>query len=328
MSIDRTTPYRHADVDRLAAVLASMLNGSADGPGHVTVIDQQPNIEATSLPTEIVTCRLADGREVRLFCKYGPDGDSGASSQASGVRYEAEVYRQVLQPLKKTPFTFYGTHEDPATGNTLLVLEYLDQETIVRASKTPEAIGTRLAARWIGSFHAASEAFLKTEAVQFLKRFDAEYYRGRALQVLQYTAGLHDQHPWLSELCTRFDEVWVELLPRVTVIHGDYYSQNVFFREGIVYPVDWEMAAVAAGEIDLATLTDGWPADMAQEFEREYQRARWPQGAPRDFLRALEAARVYVHLRWLSLAPDVATAARHQWRFKKLRLLAEGMGIT
>ena len=64
-------------------------------------------------------------------------------------------------------------------------------------------------------------------------------------------------------------------------------------------PIDWESAALAAGEIDLASLTWGWDDDLASLCEQEYCLARWPDGTPDDFALRLTAARVFLHLRWL-----------------------------
>jgi len=63
--------------------------------------------------------------------------------------------------------------------------------------------------------------------------------------------------------------------------------------------VDWQSAAIAAGEVDLASLTHSRPRQMVQKCEREYCESRWPKGAPDDFEERLEAARVYMNLRWL-----------------------------
>ena len=64
-------------------------------------------------------------------------------------------------------------------------------------------------------------------------------------------------------------------------------------------PIDWESAALAAGEIDLASLTSGWDADLAALCEQEYCLARWPEGTPDDLALRLTAARVFLNLRRL-----------------------------
>ena len=86
-------------------------------------------------------------------------------------------------------------------------------------------------------------------------------------------------------------------------------------QDGVIYPVDWESAAIAAGEIDLASLTDRWPSSIIEQCELEYQHARWPQGAPVEFERRLTTARLYLHFRWLGELRDAHTA--HVWRFER-----------
>ena len=64
--------------------------------------------------------------------------------------------------------------------------------------------------------------------------------------------------------------------------------------------VDWESAALAAGEIDLASLTWGWDDDLAELCRKQYCLARWPDGTPDDFTLRLTAARVFLHLQGLA----------------------------
>jgi len=94
--------------------------------------------------------------------------------------------------------------------------------------------------------------------------------------------------------------------------------------------VDWESAAVAAGETDLAALTEGpWAEEIVRQCESEYQCARWGSGRPADFERRLDAARLYLHFRWLGERPDSNTADREKasWRFKELRAIGQRLGL-
>jgi thiamine kinase-like enzyme len=112
------------------------------------------------------------------------------------------------------------------------------------------------------------------------------------------------------------------------VIHGEYYpAKNILYAAGIVCPVDWESAAIAAGEIDLAALTEGWSADAARECEHQYQRNRWPWGAPADFEQTLGAARLYLAFRWLGEEPGETTHERNLCRFDNLRVVGERLGL-
>jgi hypothetical protein len=71
------------------------------------------------------------------------------------------------------------------------------------------------------------------------------------------------------------------------------------YQRGTSWPADWQSAAVAPGEIDLAALTHSWPRSVVARCERAYRASRWPGGTPRDFGEILEAARLYMNLRWL-----------------------------
>jgi aminoglycoside phosphotransferase (APT) family kinase protein len=113
-----------------------------------------------------------------------------------------------------------------------------------------------------------------------------------------------------------------------TVIHGEFYTKNLLLRRRKVHAVDWESSAVAAGEIDVAALTEGgWPARTVSRCERAYERARWPQGAPASFRTTLDAARIYLHFRWLGERPDWTVREKSLWRYEDLQATAKRLGL-
>jgi aminoglycoside phosphotransferase (APT) family kinase protein len=290
------------------------------------VLDRRPNLQG-SFPHEVVTCRLGDGSARQLFCKYGVGHTESGFGHRGGVPYEAEVYRRVLRPSGLSAPAFLGSCTNPATGEVWMVLEYLDGS--LRVGKAPDPAAMGLAARWAGQFHAAQETSLTRGDLAFLNRYDAGYYRGWAQRTARFAGPRHEQYPWLSALCGRFEQEAAALLaPTPTVIHGEYYPKNVLWHRGAIYPVDWESAAVASGLIDLASLTEKWPADVAQRCAAEYGQARWPGGTPADFERTLDAARVYLHLRWLGNRPDWTSDEGRTWRFEELHLLGERLGLV
>jgi aminoglycoside/choline kinase family phosphotransferase len=117
---------------------------------------------------------------------------------------------------------------------------------------------------------------------------------------LPSSAGTGVDAGWLRRVCARFDDVIGVLCEAPpTVIHGEYYPMNILLQHGAIYPVDWESTAIGCGVIDLAMLTEGWPADTTRQLVQAYQRSRWPQALPRDFHTSLCAARIYVQFRWL-----------------------------
>src|ERR1051326_1883856 len=166
-------------------------------------------------------------------------------------------------------------------------------------------------AAWLGRFHAINEARLNDPSLGFLNRYNKAYYRSWLERTVKFAGLANYRASWLARLHGDADEVLSTLEHATpTVIHGEYYCKNIIVKleDGTVYPVDWESAAVAPGEIDLASLTEQWPPDEALACEDAYCRARWPGGAPADFAKLLHAARIYMLTRWLGEAPDWTAA--------------------
>ena len=109
-------------------------------------------------------------------------------------------------------------------------------------------------------FHRWSE----TAAVpSFLRRYDTEFYRVWMQRAGHFTRRLHERYPWLPDLCERCQRRLPALLPLATIIHGEYHAEQHPRDNGRNVPTDWESAALAAGEIDLASPlgagTTNWP---------------------------------------------------------------------
>ena len=301
------------DWDGLTAALAWAIgrNGSARGP--LAAVRREPTPYVTTFPCEIVTCRFEDGARLQLFCKYAAKDGKCSHGQRGGVGYEARVYRRILKPARLSTPVFYGFHLNRKTGGIWLILEYLHNS--LRVGKIPGLRAVKLAARWIGEFHAAHESRALAGSLGFLTAYDAAYYRGWPRRASRLARQLGLDFPWLVTLCTRLEKEITALvaLPQ-TVIHGEYYPHNIMFQSGVVRPVDWETAAIAPGEIDLATFTEGWPREVARKLETEYQHARWPGGAPPDFRRHLDLARMYMQLRWLGDDDPKWTGNKTRWK--------------
>ena len=305
------------DLETLASGLTSALREAERADGPVTVLEREPNPYAGNFRSEIVTCRLSDGGVRRLFCRY----EARVAQSWSDVAYEAEFYRRVLRPLQVPVLGFYGAHTEAATDRTWLIIDYLEDCVTLDKSWKLEAMSA--AARWLGRFHAAAGRWLPDCIPSFLKVYDAEYYLGHARRMLRYMEETAPASSWLPGLCRRFEEllgpVWES---RRTVVHGDFYAHNILVHNESVYPIDWEMAGVDLGELDLACLTDGWPEEFERECEIEYQRARWPGGAPADFAGTLAAARLCLCFYEMS-RPGWTADPQAQWYGRKARALAK-----
>jgi aminoglycoside phosphotransferase (APT) family kinase protein len=232
----------------------------------------------------------------------------------------------VLLPLRVSSPGFYGLYKDEKTGAKWMTLEYLDQAVRFSKSEDPDAVIQ--AAQWIGRFHVEAETFLQKISRTSLIVHDEEYYLGWARRTLLFSGPLLRRFAWLPSLCERYSQM-ATLLPAKskTVIHGEYYKENILFQGGIIRPVDWQSAAIAAGEIDLAFLTDKWSHDIVEEFELAYQRARWAERVPEDFQRVLRLAHLYQQFLWLGDRPERTVDDRCAWRFGRLKTEGERLGL-
>lgn len=310
----------------LARMLSSALRAGGERSSVRAVLHRAANPYASSLPTEVVACRLEDGRELRVLCKYGVSFHHSSRGHRGGVCYEAGVYRNVLRPSRVTTPSFYGTFVDPAEGRRCLVIEYIDGA--MRLNQAPSDKAMARVARWLGRFHAEAEtraALLHEEGVN---RYGEEYYETWAARTVRLAHRVGRRYPWLPPLRDGFtDSIGLLLASAPTAVHGELYPHNTLLTTRDVYVVDWETAAVAAGEIDVAAITEGWPARAASEFELEYRRTRWGGGAPPGWQRALNVARLYWLFRWLGDRPEWTGHERSGKRFRALEELGRSMGL-
>jgi|ERR1051326_121064 hypothetical protein len=309
------------DRTALAAGLTAVFSGNGNDHGRLERMRRLANAYASTFPSEIVRCDFQDGTKLRVLCKHQTGSHYDGHGHWGGLEYEAMIYREILQGSSFSAPKFYGALAE--NNHSLLVIEYLTQAMRINKLAQPAAMGA--AARWIGRFHAEHGCNQRPG----LKRYDAEYYVGWARRTFLFAAPLRRRFTWLRRLCDRFAGLIESLLATPqTIIHGEYQPHNILSRQGIVYPLDWQSAAIAAGEIDLVGLLDGdWPDDLISHCETEYQNARWPGGAPANFEQALRVARVYWPLRWLGDLPEITTDESSLWRFKQLRQAGESLGL-
>lgn len=287
----------------LVAGLAVVLGQSAGASEQPTLVARKPNGYASTFPSEIVTIRMPNGSSRTAFCKYDRRLDHDFHGHRHDLLYEGRVYSRILQANRMGTPRLYGVHKEPHTGQTWLIFENID--AYIRLDKAPGANALGDAAAWIGSFHRIHENDVSRAAMRFLTRYDDDYYSGWAHRSMRFTRHLHEGHPWLPSLCRRYLQLVPQFRERPpTIIHGEYSPHNILVREGQIHPVDWQCAAIAPGEIDLACLIDGWSETAAEAARSRYTRARWPHGAPADFRRTLDAALLYIQLRWLGDRPE------------------------
>ena len=310
--------FKFPDSERLQAGLATALRHNGSAKADLTVLKRKANPYNSTFPTEIVTCRNQHNDGIlHLFVKYGKGTFDSVYGHRGDLSYEAKVYREVLQPLHTSAPNFYGVYRDKLADIDWLIIEYLPAGHRASWSRDPRAM--TLSAKWIGKFHAANEKRLSNSRLKFLHSYDRDYYTGwarRTMRFIAHSQRLETRFPWILSLCEEFQDMLPSLLesPR-TIIHGECFGSNIVYQDSISRPIDWQSAAIAPGEIDLASLTLAWPGRFVKKMERRYQESRWPMGAPDSFAETLEAARFYMCLRWLGDPTLMSTWFRSSKRF-------------
>jgi hypothetical protein len=306
--------------DVLRARLRSVL-ADADEPGELrAIVARAANPRQGTFASEIVTVALEDGRTLDLFCKHG-DAVADANTEfrgglPGGLAYEARVHRLALGALVSP--SLIGMGQSGGTSATLVVRHMVDAVGV--SDVVPKSVGLCLAADWIGAFHRDAAPIARGAAS--LNRLTAEFYLQWPDRAVAFTpaAGVVLDRARVRDL---YDERVGLLAAEETLVHGDYYSDQVFWSEGRVQVVDWELAAIACGEVDLATVTLGRSADVTGFMEDAYVRRRWPDRVDDGHAARLVLARVFLLLRLTGVAPDWPDPRKFRRRARMLELLLE-----
>ena len=105
------------------------------------------------------------------------------------------------------------------------------------------------------------------------------------------------------------------------------HAVPLLVRDGRIFPVDWESAAIAPGEIDLAALTEAWGDAATGACVAAYRDARAGGPASGEFERTFDAARAYLCFRWLGDRPEWTVAAESRALFERLHGVAARLGV-
>ena len=290
------SPVAFLDDQALLSALQSAFV-SSEQRSPVSLQRREANRIRSTSPTEVASVVLDNGSAIEVFCKYGGYYSSDDLVPKRGVPYEAFVYSNVLKMVNLPLPRYYGAY---VGGNDFTVLFI---ENLTGAFKISLSHQTMYAAaRWIGEFHRFGEELAMTSTAEPMIQYTSQHYSNVATRAFACAQASGHDSRWLRTLCAGFEAIAIPfLVGRRTVVHGEFYPSNVQVSGGVTMPVDWESAAIGAGEVDLACLTARWRESIRVNCETEYVRARWPSGVPQDFEKTLAAATLYTHLqlsRW------------------------------
>ena len=283
---------------------------------NVEVIFRSPFKGSSTFPAEIIKCKLPDGNVITLFGKYLAGLGPNNHGHRGGVEYEIKIYDEVLRALPLPKAGFWGKCHFIENNETLLLMDFLEGSISLKGH--PDINVYLNAAAWIANMHA----FFESNVPSFVKVYDQAYYFVWLKRMENEPAVLSAQ-PWLADVINYFrDNVDILLEAPQTLIHGEYYSKNILLREGVIYPVDWESAAFAPGEIDLASIIEARKDDVVARITESYIQARFKNDVfdKASFEKRLLMARLYLHFRFFF-------PKKEEWRYDHIHALAKKLEI-
>jgi len=310
-------------VEDLAAALRPLF-AATSGATDPVVVGRRPNAYTSSSRSEVVTILDSVGDHRNYLVKYDRGELDPAPSCRHGIDYCGRVYDSLLATLPLRHLRTLGTIRVGPMAVPALVIEHLDDS--FRVGEAPEVSGILAAAEWCGCFHHLAEPRRTEPALGFLVRYDRGYYQAWADRAERVAATARSA-AWLDRVCVAFREMTSDLAAApTTIIHGEMSPQNVLWRNGEIYPVDWESAAIGPGEIDLAALLFGWPEEtVARCIEAYWEARRTPR--PAEFPTRWAAATLYTALRWLP-PPGAGDDPRLSLALDRLRETAAAIGVV
>jgi thiamine kinase-like enzyme len=332
-------PMQAISTAELRVTLEAALSRHLGTAHRIAELERRPAATQSSFALEEIDVRLDDGSPLQLMFKNLSQQGllEGARQAKPAFLYdplrEIETYRAILMPNQLGP-ACYGTVVYEQLGRYWLFLErVLGLELYWVALPTWQQV-----ARWLAAMHTrfAEETELLMQTAHLL-RYNSDYYRlwmrrARTFARQHEPSQPRDTRQGIEWLAKRYDQVVERLveLP-VTFIHGEFYASNVLVQATAgdlrVCPVDWEMAAVGPGLLDLAALTAGsWTDEEKKSLAMAYH-ATLPQDGgwmptPDAFLTALDYCNLHLAVQWLGWSQEWSAPPEHaqNWHAEALRL--------
>jgi aminoglycoside phosphotransferase (APT) family kinase protein len=267
-------PMRRTHVEpRTGAALSSAVLRAVESEGGAVSAQRAPCRFSTLYPAEVVTVKLNSGATRRFFVKHLGDEQADHPDKERRDR-EVRVYGELLAERHLPVPRVYSWDRSPVAGRRELVLEYVNDLTLRYQDLAHWIVAARALGRLHRWFGARRE---RLRACDFLLRIDAGYaqrwYR-RAVVTVQAL------NPELGRRLNRSaaGAAWAaDLLGRVpaTLVHNDLSPKNIIVerssRPPRVHLLDWELAGIGCGGLDIVHLCHGLRRDEAERVWSAYR---------------------------------------------------------
>ena len=307
------------NTDDLRQALEPLLSRPGEGEGRrIAHLRRQRSEYSSSFALEELDVGLDDGSKLELMFK--DLGWQGLLHQAPDAKpaflynplREIETYRNILAAYQTGTANYIGAVVDTQLERYWLFLEKVPG---LRLSLVGDFAVWEKAARFLAAIHSyfagAAELPRQAQAAQLLT-YDGAYFQQWATRAQEFVRASRSSVS--KTVMNRFDLLTkryskvvehLEALPR-TLVHGELYASNIIVTEpgSSLCVIDWDMAGMGPGLIDLAALTAGdWTQDEKLALALAYHGALTPdQGypmTPDSLLAALDFCRLHLAIQWL-----------------------------
>jgi hypothetical protein len=330
----------------IRAVLEQALAEQRGAPVSIAALERRPCAYRTSFALEELDVALEDGSGLRLMMKDLSRAALHEHARAAKPELlydplrEIHVYRDVLAGAGLGTAEYHGASVDPARDRWWLFIENVAGDALWQVG---EFDVWEEAARWLARMHASLAGRAGGDGP--LLRYDRDLLGVWARRAAGFaddprSAWSGAERDRIRDLASRYDTV-VEQLEALapTFLHGEFYASNVLVQRNAgpprICPIDWEIAAIGPGLLDLAALSVGkWTQTERARLAAAY-RAAAPAGAEtashlsdQEFARALDFARLQLAVQWLGWEPRWEPPVEHRqdWLGEALQL-AEHLGV-
>ena len=330
----------------IRAELERALGERRGGPVSVAALERRPCAYRTSFALEELDVELGDGTRLRLMLKdlsraaLHEEALAAKPTLLYDPMREIHVYRDLLDGAGLGTAEYHGASVDPARDRWWLFIENVVGDALWQIG---EFDVWEEAARWLARMHGALAG--RNGQGGPLLRYDRELLGVWARRAAGFaddprTAWSTADRQRIRALAARYDAVTEQLAALApTFIHGEFYPSNVLVQQGgetpRVCPIDWEIAAIGPGLLDLAALSVGkWSDAERGRLAAAYRAAAAPRAetaahlGDHEFDRALDFARLHLAVQWLGWEPnwEPPVEHRHDWLGEALAL-AERLGV-
>lgn len=344
-----TEVRRRVHAGELHGALARVLAQHSNGRLRMKCWHRRLSVYSSSYPIENLQVELVRGKPLQMVLKDLSPASLLITAQRVRPHFlydplrEIETYRTTLVQLELgTPFC-YGAIVSPELERYWLFLERVSGPLLWQMGRMDSWI---LAARWLAQLHSEFDTLSRPHhqsRLAHLLQYDEGFYAmwlRRAEEFLRHRNG--DSSPETRRRFRRILDQYgrvIQTLIRLptTLVHGEFFPSNVILRETKrsrqICPVDWELAAVAPGLIDLGALTCGaWSEEKKKMMIVAYRESLEPaHGSPlslADLTEAVECCQLHISMQLLGWASDWTPPERHaqNWLREAFRL-ADKLGL-